>query len=108
MADNARQTGAAVEAQVAGAGGGEKFPRTQKFLIADRIRTTTLDVLACPIEATYTRDQKDHSTFCSAESEVGPTRKHAALQQVGQNWGLCGHGIETGDGQRRLRRRRIS
>ena len=36
----------------------EKFPRTQKFLLGDRIQTTALDVLECLIEATYTRDRK--------------------------------------------------
>jgi hypothetical protein len=37
MTDNARRTGPAVE----------KFPRTQKFLLGDRIQTTALDVLEC-------------------------------------------------------------
>ncbi len=66
MADNARKTGAALEAhfrfllwlvpEV------EKFPRTQKFLLGDRIQTTALGVLECLIEATYTRDRKGHLT----------------------------------------------
>jgi 23S rRNA-intervening sequence protein len=33
----------------------EKFPRTQKFLLGDRIQATALDVLERLIEATYTR-----------------------------------------------------
>jgi hypothetical protein len=35
----------------------EKFPRTQKFLLGDRIQTTALDVLEALIDATYTRDR---------------------------------------------------
>ncbi len=34
----------------------EKFPRTQKFLLGDRIQGTALDVLEGLIEATYTRE----------------------------------------------------
>jgi hypothetical protein len=64
MADNAKKTGAAVEAHfqllmwliptV------EKFPRSQKFLLGDRIQAAALDVLESLIEATYTRDRKGH------------------------------------------------
>jgi 23S rRNA-intervening sequence protein len=36
----------------------EKFPRSQKFLLGDRIQTTALDVLDRLIEATYTRARK--------------------------------------------------
>ncbi len=59
MTDNARKTGAAVEAHFQFlmwlVPAVEKFPRTPKFLIGDRIQTTTLDVLECLIEATYMR-----------------------------------------------------
>jgi len=62
MSDNARKTGAAVEAHFQFlmwlVPAIEKFPRTQKFLLGDRIQTTALDVLECLIEATYTRDRK--------------------------------------------------
>lgn len=34
----------------------EKFPRSQKFLLGDRIQTTALDVLESLVEATYIRD----------------------------------------------------
>lgn len=64
MADNARQTGPAVEAHqqfilwlVPAV---EKFPRSQKFLLGDRIQSTALDVLEALIEATYTRDRRGH------------------------------------------------
>ncbi|VAX11432.1 hypothetical protein MNBD_GAMMA26-2501 [hydrothermal vent metagenome] len=33
----------------------EKFPRSQKFLLGDRIQSTALDVLESLIEATYTK-----------------------------------------------------
>ncbi|MGE0225640.1 MAG: diversity-generating retroelement protein Avd [Acetobacteraceae bacterium] len=33
----------------------EKFPRSQKFVLGDRIQTTALDVLDSLIAATYTR-----------------------------------------------------
>ncbi|MBI3915625.1 MAG: diversity-generating retroelement protein Avd [Betaproteobacteria bacterium] len=36
----------------------EKFPRSQKFLLGDRIQTTALDVLERLIEATYTRGRE--------------------------------------------------
>lgn len=36
----------------------EKFPRSQKFLLGDRIQSTALDVLERLIEATYTRSRE--------------------------------------------------
>lgn len=64
MADNARRTGPALEAHqqfllwliptV------EKFPRSQKFLLGDRIQATALDVLEALIEATYSRDRRTY------------------------------------------------
>lgn len=35
----------------------EKFPRTQKFLLGDRMQSAALDVLERLIEATYDRDR---------------------------------------------------
>lgn len=62
MVDNARRTGPAVEAQFQFlmwlVPAIEKFPRSQKFLLGDRIQTTALDVLENLVEATYTRDRK--------------------------------------------------
>ncbi|MGP0057873.1 MAG: diversity-generating retroelement protein Avd [Beijerinckiaceae bacterium] len=64
MTDHSRTTGPAVEAHfrfllwlvpVV-----EKFPRSQKFVLGDRIETTALDVLESLVEATYTRDRKGH------------------------------------------------
>lgn len=38
----------------------ERFPRSRKFLLGDRIQTTALDVLDALIEATYTRRRSGH------------------------------------------------
>ena len=38
----------------------ERFPRSQKFLLGDRIQATALDVLESLIEATYTRRRANH------------------------------------------------
>ena len=40
----------------------EKFPRSQKFLLGDRIQTAALDVLEALIDATYTRERQGHLT----------------------------------------------
>ncbi|MSO77758.1 MAG: diversity-generating retroelement protein Avd [Alphaproteobacteria bacterium] len=56
---DARRTGPALEAmyrfQVWLVPTVEKFPRSQKFLLGDRIQATALDVLERLIDATYTR-----------------------------------------------------
>lgn len=38
----------------------DRFPRSRKFLLGDRIQTTALDVLEQLIEATYTRRRSGH------------------------------------------------
>jgi len=64
MIDNSKRTGPAVEAhyqfltwlmQTI-----EKFPRSRKFTLGDRIENAALDVLEALIEATYTRDRSQH------------------------------------------------
>jgi hypothetical protein len=64
MYHHARRTGPAVEAhfqfQLWLVPAVEKFPRSQKFLLGDRIQTTALDVLEALIEATYTRERRGH------------------------------------------------
>ena len=47
----------------------EKFPRSQKFLLGDRIQTTALDTLEALIEATYTRDRQKHLTQANLNVE---------------------------------------
>lgn len=60
--DNSRRTGPALEAMhrfllwlIPAV---EKFPRSQRFLLGDRIQSTALDVLERLIEATYTRQRE--------------------------------------------------
>lgn len=36
----------------------ERFPKSQKFLLGDRMQSTALDVLESLIEATYSRDRR--------------------------------------------------
>ena len=58
--DNAKRTGAAVEAHYQFLlwllPSVEKFPRSHKFTLGGRIEAIALDVLEALIEATYTRD----------------------------------------------------
>jgi 23S rRNA-intervening sequence protein len=60
--DNARQTGPALEAMYRFilwlVPTVEKFPRSQKFLLGDRIQGTALDVLERLIEATYSKARR--------------------------------------------------
>ncbi|MBE9580904.1 MAG: hypothetical protein IMF18_04720 [Proteobacteria bacterium] len=41
----------------------EKFPRSQKFLLADRIENLMLDILDLLIDAAYSRN-KEATLFC--------------------------------------------
>ena len=62
--DAARSTGAALEAHYQFVlwlvPTVDRFPRTRKFLLGDRLQTTALDVLERLIEATYTRRRAGH------------------------------------------------
>jgi hypothetical protein len=64
MSDNAKRTGAAIEAHYQLlrwlAVTIENFPKNHKFAVRDRIYVTALDVLEALIEATYTRDRQPH------------------------------------------------
>lgn len=61
MADHAKQTGPALEKAYQFVlwliPAVEKFPRSQKFLLGDRIQSAALDVLTGLVEATYTRNR---------------------------------------------------
>ncbi|MFZ1108353.1 MAG: four helix bundle protein [Rhodomicrobium sp.] len=73
--DNARRTGAALEAHfqfllwlipaVA------RFPRSQKLLLTDRIQTAALDVLDSLVEATYTRERRVHLARAEPRAPTG-------------------------------------
>lgn len=62
MTDNARQTGVALEKAYRFllwlVPAVEKFPRSHKFLLGDRIQSAALDVLEGLVEATYTRNRR--------------------------------------------------
>ena len=64
MTDNSRRTGASVEAHyqfLLWLGPTlEKFPKSQKFTLGDRIHSIALDILEALIEATYTRERGAH------------------------------------------------
>jgi hypothetical protein len=64
MSDNAKRTGPAVESHYQFlrwlALTIEKFPKTHKFTVGDRLYNTALDVLESLIEATYSRDRQQH------------------------------------------------
>ena len=64
MTDNSKRTGAAIEAHYQFLAWLvptiEKFPKSHKFTIGDRIETVALDVLEALIEATYTRERTQY------------------------------------------------
>jgi hypothetical protein len=64
MVDNSRRTGAAIEMHYRFltwlVPTIEKFPRSLKFTIGERIEAGALDVLESLIEATYTRERIQH------------------------------------------------
>ena len=64
MSSSARRTGPAIEAHYRFLlwliPAVEKFPRSQKFLLGDRIQAAALDVQEALIEVTYTRDRREH------------------------------------------------
>jgi 23S rRNA-intervening sequence protein len=64
MTDNSKRTGAAIEAHYQFLAWLvptiEKFPKSHRFTIGDRIETIAIDVLEALIEATYTRERTQH------------------------------------------------
>ncbi len=64
MVDNSRRTGAAIEAHYRFLAWLvptiEKFPKSHKFTVGDRITFVALDVLEALIEATYTKERAQH------------------------------------------------
>ena len=64
MSNEARRTGPALEAHQQFVlwliPAVERFPRSQKFLLGDRLQTTALDVLEALVAATYTRERRGH------------------------------------------------
>jgi hypothetical protein len=71
--DQARRTGPALEATYRFilwlVPTVERFPRSQKFLLGDRIHSTALDMLERLIEATYTRQRDAALTRANLDVE---------------------------------------
>jgi hypothetical protein len=96
VTDNSKRTGAAIEAHYEFLAclvpTIEKFPRSHKFTIGDRIETIALDVLEALIKATYTRErtQRDRKDFVAPhESGAGTFRQIAALHHFGRKRGAA-------------------
>ena len=51
----------------------EKFPRSQKFILADRIEGLALDILDLLIEAAYSRKKDDLLDIVSRKSRCSAT-----------------------------------
>jgi len=72
MMDNSKRTGAALEAHyqflVWLLPTVEKFPRSHKFTLGNRIETTALDVLEALIEATYFKERTQHQLRALAKA----------------------------------------
>ena len=64
MVDYSKRTGAALEAHYQFLAWLipviDRFPKSQRFTLGDRLENTALDVLERLIEATYTRDRRMH------------------------------------------------
>ena len=64
LIDRSRETGPALEAHyqfmIWLLPAVSRFPRTQRFLLGDRIQSTAIDVLEALIEATYTKRRASH------------------------------------------------
>ncbi|HEY5064038.1 MAG TPA: diversity-generating retroelement protein Avd [Xanthobacteraceae bacterium] len=64
MTDHSKRTGTAIEAHYQFLlwllPAVEKFPRSRKFTLGDRIENAALNVLEALIEATYTRQRTQH------------------------------------------------
>ncbi|MEM1346000.1 MAG: diversity-generating retroelement protein Avd [Pseudomonadota bacterium] len=90
----------------------EKFPRTQKFLLGDRIQATALDVLERLAEVTYTRERRRllHSANLGLQKlrlllrlahdlrHLDPRRYEHAARQIDEIGRLVGGWLKAGDG----------
>lgn len=51
-----------------------KFPRAQKFVLADRLQNSLTDLLELLIEAYYTRDEQKRAALYAANLRIEKTR----------------------------------
>ena len=119
--DRARSTGAALEAHYRFVlwlvPTVERFPRSQKFLLGDRIQATALDVLERLIEATYTRRRGGHLAGANLGLEklrflfrlardlrvVDPRRYEHAARSIDETGRRVGAWTKAHDAQERTR-----
>ncbi|MGH6897203.1 MAG: type II toxin-antitoxin system prevent-host-death family antitoxin [Geminicoccaceae bacterium] len=78
----------------------EKFPRSQKFLLGDRIQSTALDVLERLIEATYTRGRQPMRVVLSFAFGSPRLRVPSKAPPLA-NWVPGGHSMATTRSERR-------
>ena len=95
----------------------ERFPRSQKFLLGDRIQATALDVLERLIEATYTRRRGGHLAGANLGLEklrflfrlardlrvVDPRRHEHAARSIDETGRRVGAWTKAHDAQERTR-----
>jgi hypothetical protein len=93
MSDNAKRTGAAIEAQYQLlmwlALMIENFPKTHKFAVGDRIYAVALDVLEALIEATCTRDRHQQHLRRANLGISGGLDHRRLLGSVSTNFDYC-------------------
>jgi hypothetical protein len=106
MSDNTRRTGPAVESHYQFlmwlAPAIDRFPRSKKFTLGDRIEMTALDVLEELIEATYTKDR----SACLRRANLGIEKLRFLLRLAADLRLLdrrgCEHAARALDGTGRL------
>ena len=119
--DHGRTTGAALEAHYRFVlwlvPTVERFPRSQKFLLGDRIQATALDVLERLIEATYTKRRGGHLARANLGLEklrllfrlardlrvVDPRRYEHAARSIDETGRRVGAWTKAHDAQERTR-----
>ena len=71
----------------------DKFPKSQRFLLGDRIESTALDMLEGLIEATYTRSRSVQGRIGCARVRSGPAMMSGPSDWVAKrrraSWVLC-------------------
>ena len=89
----------------------ERFPRSQKFLLGDRIQSTAMDIPEQLVEAAYTRQRRRHrGVHVRGPEPATPRSGRASAERLGMATlrtgfrpsylGLRGRGGPTGSGRR--------
>ena len=59
-----------------------RFPRSQKFLLGDRMQNTAIDILEALIEATYTKDRDGTPCTQKATLSLNAGLEHGEIAHV--------------------------